>query len=314
MNTELPKLLEERLQKIFSKDELKIAHEWFSLEKRPVFFRVNLMKSSAWEIQDELEKHNVQYEKHLSLPYCYFLKNGIERDLWNLEIYKQGKIYIQSFSSQIPVHFMDLKGWMNALDLTSAPWGKTSQISERVWKYWKVVACEFSTIRREKMQYNLKKLWCDNVEVVWIDALELPQKYPEESFDVILFDAPCSGEWSLSLAHQKFLNDWDIKYIRKNYERQKNIIEKNISLLRKWWVFVYSTCTLAPEENEGIVHYILCNFPELEIQKIDFDYQYKKTPLRSFEKYIYKNDVQKAMRIIPNTESEWFFVAKFKKN
>lgn len=312
MKTKLPKLLYERLTSIYTPEEITHLDAAFSLSSRPVCLRVNLLKSTEKEINETLENYKIEYSKNI-LPYSYILPKSEERDIWKLDIYKEWKIYLQSFSSQLPVHFMELEKGMTVLDMTAAPGGKTSQISESIWSSGKVVACEFSTLRREKMEYNLKKLWCENVEIVPWDAQNLHTLYPVENFDVILFDAPCSSEWSISYEDTKFLEDWDMKHIRKNYERQKSILKNNIELLKKWWVLIYSTCTLAPEENEGIVHFLLCNFPELQIEEIPLDFPYIKKWLRKFDTYIYKTDVEKSLRIIPNEQSEGFFIAKFRK-
>lgn len=308
----LPSLFKTRLLEIFTPQEQQTIDQAFSLTKRPLTLRINLHLSNAEEVEKELSK-SFTYKKWF-LPYSYIIDWVYEKDIWNLDIYKEWKIYLQSLSSQIPVHYMWLREWMYVLDATAAPGGKTSQISERVWDTWKVIACELSAIRREKMIYNLNKLHCENVEVVWGDASELGKIYTPETFDALLFDAPCTWEGSILYGDTKFLQAWDEKHIKTNYLRQKQILTWIIPLLKKEWILVYSTCTLEPEENESIVHFILCNFPELSICEIELEYPYKKNWIKKFRKYIYKNDVEKAVRIIPNPESEWFFIAKFIKN
>ena len=309
----LPQELYHRLTEIYSPEEQLIVDSWFSCEKRPVFFRVNKIKAQAWEVENELKKLWFSFVKNDFLPDCYSLVKGVEKDLWKTKMYEEGDIYLQSFSSQIPVNFMELKKWMKVLDLTAAPWWKTSQISQIVWEKWQVVACEISTIRRDKMTYNLKKMGCTNVEVISADAKDLYLKYAPEYFDALLFDAPCSSEWGIHFWDTKFLAEWSKKHIVKNYERQKEILKNNIGLLKQWWILMYSTCTLAPEENEGIVHFILCNYKYLQLEEINFPYTYAKKWIKKFEKFIYKNEVEKTIRIIPNPQSEGFFLAKFKR-
>lgn len=309
----LPTLLETRLKEIYTPEEMAMVDEAFSLEKRKVSFRINTLKSSAQEVESALLKKKISFSKQDFLPNCYILETGVERDLWNLDIYKEWYIYIQSIASQMPVEFLELTEWMTVLDVTAAPGGKTSQISERVWEDGKVVACELSTIRREKMTYNLQKLWCTNVEIVGWEAQKLSETYTQGSFDAMLFDAPCSSEGSISYNDETFLTDWSMRHIDKNYQRQKDILKQTVWLLKNGWVLVYSTCTLAPEENESIVHYILCNFKELEIQEIHSDFPYTKPWILKFWKYVFTKNVALSMRIVPNPISEWFFIAKFRK-
>lgn len=318
MQNKLPSLLLNRLEQIYSKHDLELVFEGFNTPKRPVYFRVNTLKSSIEEVESALKKTGIWYERDSRLEYGYFLLSWKERDLWDLPIYNEGKIYLQSFSSQLPVQFMELKKGMDVLDLTAAPGGKTSQISERVWETGVVVALENNALRFEKMQHNLKKLGCTNVQAIHMDALEIPLNLPLvkgeiTQFDAILFDAPCSGEWNINFHVEKSFSGWEEKYIHYNYKRQKSIIEKNIHLLKSWGVLLYSTCTLAPEENEGLVHFLLCNFPELELQDISFEYEFRRPWMKKFGKYIYRSEIEKCLRVLPNAESEWFFIAKLRK-
>ncbi len=319
MQNKLSSPFTERLAQIYSKEDILIVMEWFHTEKRPVYFRINLCKSNQSEVEDALKKSGLLFKRENVLQDWYFLEWWKERDLWDLQIYKDGKIYLQSFSSQIPVQCMDLKWGETVLDLTAAPGWKTSQISALVWNTGKVIAIENNQIRFDKMQYNLQKLWCSNVESYHMDALEIPLNPPsikgeELQFDAILFDAPCSSEGKINLHSEKTYNGWEEKYIGFNYKRQKAIIEKNVRLLKSWWTLVYSTCTLAPEENEGLVHFLLCNFPELQLEDIDFTYEYRRPGIKKFGKYIYKSEIVKCMRILPNPHSEGFFVAKLRKS
>ncbi len=318
MQNKLPKAFYDRISQIYSKQDQEILLSGFETSKRPVYFRINCIKSSREEVEEALKKSWLPFVKDTNLEHGYFLSEWKERDLWDLPLYKEGKIYVQSFSSQLPVQFMELQWWENVLDLTAAPGWKTGQISERVWVSGSVIALENNAIRLEKMKYNLEKLGCANVESIYMDASEIPLnpsllKGKELQFDAILFDAPCSSEWKINFHMPKTYEGWDEKYFSFNYKRQKKIIEKNIGLLKSWWVLIYSTCTLAPEENEGIVHFLLCGFPELTLEDISFEYQYKRPWIKKFWKYIYKSEIEKCIRILPNPQSEGFFVAKLRK-
>lgn len=319
MQNKLPNAFYERISQIYSKEDQKILLSGFETEKRPVYFRVNLIRSSHEEVEWALQKAGIMFMKDNHLENGYFLLEWKERDLWNLPIYTEGKIYVQSFSSQLPVQFMGLQWWEDVLDLTAAPGWKTGQISERVWPNGSVVALENNAIRLEKMKYNLEKLGCTNVESISMDASEIPLNPPFKElegwqFDAILFDAPCSSEWKINFHMLKTYEGWDEKYFSFHYKRQKKIIEKNISLLKSGGILLYSTCTLAPEENEGLVHFLLCSFPELILEDISFEYQYRRSWIKKFWKYIYKSEIEKCVRILPNPQSEGFFVAKLRKN
>lgn len=313
--TQLPTALTFRLEKIFTKQEIKDLKSTFWLEKRSTTFRVNTIKWNAEEVEAELEKNKITYSK-LPLPEnCYLLDESFsESDLWKLICYSSGRIYIQGISSQIPPTIFSQKNPTKILDATAAPWGKTSQMSA-LYPDAQIYAFEPSKIRYDKMCHNLKKLWCSNIETIY-DSIENIEKHiPEKSyFDMVLIDAPCSNEWSLLYNNTKFLENWDISHIKKNYKRQKRICDSIIPYLKEWWEMIYSTCTLSPEENEWVIHYLLCNHPELALKKIEFPDTPEimtKNPLTTFERYSYKKEIsENCVRIIPSTYSEGFFIAK----
>jgi hypothetical protein len=58
---------------------------------------------------------------------------------------------------------------------------------------------------------------------------------------------------------------------------------------------------------------LLSLYPELQIQDLNIDYKFARKWLTWFWKHVYRKDVNKSIRIIPSEESEWFFIAKFKK-
>ena len=315
MLEKLPKQLVDRLKSIYSKDELEIIHSWFSCEKRKTSFRVNTLKTTCEEIEWILDTQNLEYEKSPFLKNGYILLHGVEKDLWDLDIFTDWKIYLQSLSSQIPVDILDLNQWENILDITAAPGGKTSQASAYLNNTWKIIANDNNQIRIDKLKFTLERQWCKNVEVIKSDARNIWKDYEDftEYFDHIIADVPCSAEWKINIHREKsywFWNEWIIK---KNYKLQKQIIKSIIPLLKQGWSLVYSTCTLAPEENEAMVHMILSNYPELEIQDIQLDYQNTKPWILKFWKQCFRKEVSKSMRILPTDETEWFFVAIFKK-
>lgn len=313
MLEKLPQQLQERIKKIYTEKELEILESWFNKEKRKVTFRVNKIKSNKEEIIKTLSEIWLEIKEIPYLDDAFSLENWIERDLWNTDIYKEWKIYIQWISSQIPVLLLDLKNDSKVLDVSAAPWSKTTQIASIMWNEWEIIANELNTIRAEKLKHNISLQWVNNVQIIKFDARNLGDNLEAESFDAILADLPCSSEWRINLNNEKTYKNWDLKYIKKNYFLQKDILKSIIPLLKKDWVLVYSTCTIAPEENEAIVHFVLSNFPELQIQEINLWMDFIKNWINSFEKQVFRKDVNKSIRCIPNTETEWFFIAKFKK-
>lgn len=315
MKMKLPLELVYRLNEIYTKEELEIIQRWFECESRKTSFRVNMLKSTDKEVLDVLKSNNLEVKKVDFLKHWYILLNWKEKDLWALDIFKQWKIYVQSISSQIPVDILNINDFNKILDITASPGWKTSQASALLKNTWEIVAVDNNQIRIDKLNFTLKRQWCRNVNVIKSDAKLIWNKEEDykEYFDIIIADLPCSAEWKININKEKSYWFWKTGLIKKNYYIQTDILKSIIPLLKNNWTLVYSTCTLAPEENEEIVHMLLSNYPELQIQDINIDYEYSKKWLSWFWKHVYRKDVSKAIRILPSEESEWFFVAKFKK-
>lgn len=326
MKNKLPALFHERLEQIYNKADRDIIYAGYETLKRQPSFRINSLRALPEMVLDILAGQKCELEKIEMIPNCYILKNGLEKDLWDLDLFKAGKIYLQQITSQIPVHFLDLKEGNKVLDVTAAPWSKTSQIAELLKNTGEIIACDNNQIRFDKLEFTLKRQGVKNTTAIKTDARKIgdvlgdlyEKKWESrddvfESFDNILFDAPCSAEGRINLNEEKTYAYWKPEIIKRNYAVQKEILQKILPLLKKGWTLVYSTCTLAPEENEAICHFILSNYPEMEIQDLPFTYKNARPGIKSFGKQIYRNEVQKSMRILPSDETEGFFVAKFKK-
>lgn len=302
-----------RLKEIYSDDELWIINKWFSVIERKTSFRVNTLKASDEEILKFLSERWLIVRKVEFLKHWYLLLNWREKDLWDLDIFKDWKIYLQSVSSQLPVDLLDINNDFKVLDITAAPWWKTSQACAFLNNTWEVVANDNNVIRIDKLKYTLNRQWCKNVVVIKSDARNILNNFPkyEWYFDAIIADLPCSAEWKFNFHKEKSYAYWNTCIIQKNYKLQKDIIKWIIPLLKDWWELVYSTCTLAPEENESIVHMILSNYPELQIIDIDLKWIYFKNSIARFWKQIYRKEVSKSVRVLPSEDTEWFFIAKF---
>ena len=306
----------EKLAKIYNKNDFEICKSWFEAEKRKTCFRVNLLKTDKEEVFEVLEKNNLKARKIDFLKNWYILENWKEKDLWDLDIFKDWKIYLQSLSSQIPVDFLDLKEKDKILDITASPGWKTSQVQSILKNTWEIVAVDNNQIRIDKLKFTLERQWIKNVKILKTDARNIFGKNPnfENYFDKIIADLPCSAEWKIFFWKEKSFWYWKEEIVRKNAKLQKEILKNIVPMLKKGWELIYSTCTISPEENEDICHFLLCNFPELEIVNLELNYENSRNWLCTFWKKIFKKEIANAVkRILPSLESEWFFIAKFRK-
>jgi 16S rRNA (cytosine1407-C5)-methyltransferase len=203
---------------------------------------------------------------------------------------------------------------MCVLDVTAAPGSKTSQIAALLQNTWEVIACEKHQIRYDKLLHNLKLQGCTNAITHKMEAEKLESKYKPWYFDAILLDAPCSAEGRIYEPNEKSYGFWTLDNITRNSTMQWDIIESVLWLLRRGGTFVYSTCTLAPEENEAHIARIMKRFPwEFRLEKVWIDSLYAREGITGFEWKEYGDEMKNTLRILPSAESEGFFISKIKK-
>lgn len=315
----LNKELLEKLQLIYTKDELKIIEEGFSSEK-PTIFRINTLKKDEFNVVETFENYWYKIEKIDFLDNSYKILEVWKLKLVNMKPFTKWYIYVQGITSQIPVELVNIPENtkdFKVLDLTAAPGWKSTQIASKMNSNGEIIANEMNLIRFDKLNYTVTKQEAKNIEITKYDANKLSEHFVPNYFDVIIADLPCSAEWRINLEKEKTYKFLEKAWINKrNYKTQQEILKNNISLLKTWWQLIYSTCTLDPLENEWIVHYILSNFPEMEIVDISDFFKQKwlkeisKSWIKKYSKYIFRNEVEKSFRILPSKNTEWFFVAK----
>ena len=136
------------------------------------------------------------------------------------------------------------------LDLCAAPGGKTAIIAHRFPKA-NVVAVELNPKRIPRLQENLNRLGCDNVEVLQADCASLP--YADNSIDAIMLDAPCSASGTLRRhPDAKFLHDQES--MTQASVLQKTLLEEALRVLKPKGSLVYAVCSIHPMENEDVVN------------------------------------------------------------
>ncbi|MDA8427504.1 MAG: 16S rRNA methyltransferase [Treponema sp.] len=158
------------------------------------------------------------------------------------------------------------------LDACAAPGGKSLVLASRLAESggdFRLVANELSADRRRRLadvlDRHLPPELRAKVEVSGRDAASLCRSRPE-AFDAILLDAPCSSERHV-LADPRALAEWSPGRSRNLAVRQWALLSSAFLMLKPGGRLVYSTCALAPEENQGVVARLKAKYGGL----FDFD-------------------------------------------
>ena len=238
----------------------------------------------------------------------YTITAGYEQ-LRDSELVTDGKVYIQNPSSWLPVVALDPQPGDRVLDVCAAPGGKSSHVAALLRGEGELVANDNSRPRLAKLQANLSRLGVSATYTLH-DATRLAKHFEPESFDKILLDAPCSGEGLIDLHQPKTLDTWSVAHIRRLSDLQKKLLTQAWQLLKVDGELVYSTCTMAPEENEAVIDYILRRYDGVRVEPLDLEVS---GALESWNGRAFDDQVQYAGRVFPADGQEAFFVCKLKK-
>lgn len=177
-----------------------------------------------------------------------------------------GLVYSQEPAAQIVAQVAQPKPGMKVLDLAAAPGGKTTQLLSYLDNQGLLVSNEIHKGRSKILVENVERFGARNVLVTNESADRLAKVF-SGFFDLIVLDAPCSGE-GMFRKQPDAMDYWSIDYPRECSLLQREILEEALKMLVPGGSLVYSTCTWAPEENEEIVSWLLDNF-DLELETIE---------------------------------------------
>ncbi len=307
----LPEKFINRLSDIIPQEKLEKVLESFTI-KRAGTFRANTLKISADKLEKKLREQGFEVKKISWYINAFLLLHKTQRELTETEEFTQGLLYIQNLSSMVPALVLDPKQNERILDIAAAPGSKTTQMAMIMHNQGEIVANDVSRERMFKLINNLKEQRVTNTKVTRIPGQTLWKQYPEY-FDKTLVDVPCSMEGRINLNDSKSYEDWSLGKIKSLVPRQQYLLRSAISATKPGGTIVYSSCTLAPEENEGVIDWTLKKEKDaIEIEPITIEGLHFEQGLTQWHKD-YNKQVKNTARILPSETMEGFFVAKMRK-
>lgn len=174
--------------------------------------------------------------------------------------------FVQDASSMLALELLDAQPHEIVADLCAAPGAKASHILERVGPgSGFLLANEPIKGRLPALRTTLGQVGFPRYAITQLD----PQGWApmRGHFDAVLVDAPCSGQSLVGRGKQKGAA-FSPKLIDHSAARQKRILEEALQLVRPGGRLVYSTCTFATEENEGLIHWFLDTFSDWQVVEV----------------------------------------------
>lgn len=238
---DLPTDFKDKYLRLLGEDK---AHALFQAmgEDSKKAFRINTLKADA----------AISYDLSNPVPeidHAYYGEVAGEDPEW-----VSGYVYSQDPAAMFPAAISKVKPGEKVLDLCAAPGGKTTALGEQLKNEGLLVANEISTVRSKALRENIERWGISNALITNESPERLSPVFPE-FFDVILVDAPCSGE-GMFRKNPEAIEYWSPEYVLTCRKRQETILQEAVKMLKPGGRLVYSTCTFSPEEDEEIVNWL----------------------------------------------------------
>ena len=237
-------------------------------EQAPLTMRVNTLKTTVEQCQEELRKQGVETTRTSLSPVGLNITKRI--NVFSLPVFRDGWFEVQDEGSQLLPIFIDPKPNAKVLDVCAGAGGKTLELAALMKNRGEIFATDINGFRLEELRKRTKRAGVQNVRVQGIEAIEdLVDRY-KDFFDIVFVDAPCSG---LGTIRRNPGMKWMVteQTVNEVSEKQKTILHSSVPLVKPEGRLVYATCTLLRQENEEVIEEFLMLHPEFTIVKLNAD-------------------------------------------
>lgn len=306
----LPEAFVERLGRIVPPQWYARVMATFDTPKQ-VSFRINRLKSTLEEVESRLDTMGLEYT--CVEEGVYTIPPHQKHALTHSSLWEEGKIYVQNRSSMIAPRLLDPQAHESILDLAAAPGGKTLLLAELMGNTGWLSAVEPSKERFFRLRANLDHQGVSNAHTYCSDGRSIGKKCPLR-FDRVLLDAPCSSEARFRSDDPSSTRYWSLAKVKESSKLQRRLLLSAYDTLKVGGRLLYCTCSFAPEENEGSLHYLLERHGEhLQTLPIDLGWENIQAPLSQWGKEVFDPRIANAVRILPTDAMDGFFICLLEK-
>jgi ribosomal RNA methyltransferase Nop2 len=277
---------------------------------RPLVIRTNTLKITRKDLMDALAKRGVNLE---AIEWSKVAVKIIESTvpLGATPEYLAGYYMLQAASSLCPVMALDPQPGEKILDMSAAPGGKTTYISQLLKNSGTVLANDLKPQRQKATVANIHRMGVKNAIVCCYDGRKVPQIM--RGFDRVLLDAPCSGLGVIS-RDQTVKLQRTLKDIQRLAHLQKELLCAAIDAVdhkSSGGIVVYSTCSVSVEENEQVIEYIL---KKRHVRLVETGLEVGRPGFTRYKERRFHPSLALTRRFYPHVHNmDGFYVAKLKK-
>lgn len=256
--------------------------------EQPRTYGLRLNTSKLHEHPERLDALREQF--HLTpIPWCdngYYYDEHTRPGLH--PYHAAGLYYIQEPSAMTAVELLAPQPGSIVLDLAAAPGGKSTQIADHLQGQGCLIANEIHPSRARILSENIERLGIANAIVTNETPARLATRFPA-FFDHIMLDAPCSGE-GMFRKEPETITQWSEQQVAVCAQRQLDILQEAVKMLKPGGTLGYSTCTFNLEENEHVVAQFVEQFPEMSVQRMERFWPHKQRGEGHFVAILRKQD------------------------
>lgn len=295
----MPEVLVEKWLEAYGEENTEKMLQDF-LKEKPLTVRCRTYRTPQEEIRKSLVEEGVEVEEAPYLPYAYSI-SGFNHIL-ALSAFIEGKIQVQDVSSMLVAEVANPQKGDYIIDLCAAPGGKSLHLGDKMEGYGTVDARDVSQYKVDMIEENIRRTGSINVQAKVQDATVFDVE-SECRADIVIADVPCSGYGVIGKKPE-------IKY-RMTPQKQEEIVILQRTILSRAAEYVksrgsliFSTCTIAKEENEENMMWFLNNYP-FKLESLD---PYLPEELHS------ETTALGYLQLLPGVhDTDGFFIAKFRR-
>jgi len=263
--------------------------------------RLNPLKTGADFVEHLHSKYGWTLEPLSYCPSGYRVITGRGPDVSSVLEHKLGMFYIQEAASMLPVELFTIDPGKESicLDLAASPGGKTTHLISRLSDRGLVIANDSSQGRIPALRIVLQNWGAVACAVTRFPGESFGAWFPE-TFDRVLLDAPCSMQ-GLRIAESHALRPVTVKESTQLSVRQSALLTSALQAVKVGGEVVYSTCTLLPAEDEGVVDGIIKQFGS-SVQLLDAQtiLPVPAPGIQRGEETVYSPEMKKTIRLWPH--------------
>ncbi len=273
----------------------------------------NFLRISCEELLQQLHKLNFRLEPISWCHHCYRVVDSPKQpSIGSTHQYLKGLYYIyRDAASTIPPLILNPIKGSSIIDMCAAPGGKAIHISLLIRDEGFFVLNDISMKRLKALISNYYRMGFKSYLITNYDAILLPNIL-NHKFDYVFLDAPCSAEGAIMFdpSRKRKTSQEDLV---KLVIRELNLLLSALKLVKIGGRIVYTTCSIAPEENEYVISKVL-SIADSKVVVETPPFNLWSNGIRMFRNIEFVRDVEKCIRIWPHRHMmEGFFVCLLRK-